>query len=127
MHGSPKGFRVYFSSMLNEEQMRKMAMTFDEVTEEPHFEKTSFRVKKKIFATFDSSKQLVCVCLSLVDQSVFCSYNKEIVYPVPNKWGQKGWTLVDLTSVPEEMLRDAIACAYCRVAPAKLAQKYLTT
>ena len=101
-----------------------MAMAFEEATEEPHFEKTSFRVKKKIFATFDRAKQRVCVYLELVDQSAFCAYNKDIVYPIPNKWGLKGWTFIELTTVPEEMLQDALNCAYCKVAPAKLADKY---
>ena len=32
---------------------RKLAMSFPDVTEEPHFENTSFRMSKKIFATFD--------------------------------------------------------------------------
>jgi hypothetical protein len=40
--------------MIEFEELRKLAMSFPEVTEEPHFEKTSFRVKKKIFATYDA-------------------------------------------------------------------------
>ncbi len=39
--------------MVSIEIFRKLAMSFPETTEEPHFEKTSFRIKKKIFATFD--------------------------------------------------------------------------
>lgn len=39
--------------MVSIDTLRKLALSFPEVTEEPHFEKTSFRVKKKIFATYD--------------------------------------------------------------------------
>lgn len=42
--------------MVTIDSFRKLALSFPEATEEPHFEKTSFRVKKKIFATFDEAK-----------------------------------------------------------------------
>lgn len=39
--------------MFSIESFRKLAMSFPNATELPHFEKTSFRINKKIFATFD--------------------------------------------------------------------------
>ncbi len=33
--------------MVTIDSLRKLALSFPEATEEPHFEKTSFRVKKK--------------------------------------------------------------------------------
>ncbi len=33
--------------MVSISSFRKMAVSFDEVTEQPHFEKTSFRVNQK--------------------------------------------------------------------------------
>lgn len=39
--------------MVSIETFRELAMSFPNATEEPHFEKTSFRVNKKIFGTFD--------------------------------------------------------------------------
>ena len=49
---------------------RKIALSFPEVTEEPHFEKISFRVKKKIFATYDDKNKRTCIKLSETDQNV---------------------------------------------------------
>jgi hypothetical protein len=46
------------------------------------------------------------------------------MYPVPNKWGKKGATVVELKKVKKEMFKDAIATAYCRVAPRVLSEKY---
>ncbi len=89
-----------------------MARSFANVTEEPHFEKTSFRIQKKIFATYDSKAKLVCVKLNAIDQASFCSFDKQIMYPVPNKWGQQGWTLINLEKVLEETLLDALETAY---------------
>lgn len=89
-----------------------MALSFPETTEEPHFEKTSFRVKKKIFATFDQKYNRVCLKLSAIDQNVFSSFDKTIIYPVPNKLAKQGWTFVELDKVNEEMFEDALTTAY---------------
>jgi predicted DNA-binding protein (MmcQ/YjbR family) len=110
--------------MIDIKTARKLALAFDETEEQPHFEKTSFRVKKKIFATLDTKKKQACIKLSEIDQSVFSAYNPVIIYPVPNKWGKQGWTMVDLQKVPKAIFRDALTMAYCAVAPKKLSQKY---
>lgn len=100
--------------------LRNLALSLPETTEEPHFEKTSFRVAKKIFVTVDEKKQEACVKLSEADQDLFSLGDKTIVYPVPNKWGKQGWTIIDLTRVHPDLLRDAILTAYREVAPKKL-------
>ncbi len=103
---------------------KKLALGYEETEEQPHFEKSSVRVKKKIFVTLDEVNHQACVKLSEENQSVFCSYNKAIVFPVPNKWGKQGCTLVALTKVPKELFQDILTRAYCAVAPKKLADKY---
>ena len=110
--------------MINIQTARQLALSFDEAVELPHFDLTSFRVKKKIFATLDVKNKRVCIKLSLVDQSVFCSYDRSIIYPVPNKWGLSGATYIELKKVSKQMFKDALAVAYCTVAPKKLAEKY---
>lgn len=102
---------------------RKLALSFPEVTEEPHFEKTSFRVKKKIFATYDDLKKRACIKLSEIDQNVFSSADKTIIFPVDNKWGKQGWTLIEMKKVKKELFIDALTTAYCEVAPKKLADQ----
>ena len=62
--------------------------------------------------------------LSAIDQSVFCAYNKEVIFPVPGGWGKKGATFIDLKKVNKSMFTDALATAWKTVAPAKLAEKY---
>ncbi len=99
---------------------RKLALSFPEVTEEPHFEKTSFRVKKKIFATYDAQKKRACLKLSAIDQHVFSTGAKAIIFPVDNKWGKQGWTLIEIDNVDSDLFFDALTTAYCEVAPKKL-------
>lgn len=106
--------------MIDEQTFRDLALSFPESAEAPHFEKTSFRVAKKIFATLNLKEKRACVKLSEIDQDVFSAFDKTIVYPVPNKWGKQGWTLVDLTRVREDMLVDILRSSYCEVAPKRL-------
>jgi len=105
--------------MITSKKLKQIATSFDSVSEEPHFEKTSFRTKKKIFATLDEKNKLVCVKLSAIDQASFCSFDKKIIYPVPNKWGQQGWTYIALDWVHEETLTDALQTAYQEVSKKK--------
>lgn len=109
--------------MVSVDTFRKLALSFPEATEEPHFEKTSFRVKKKIFATYDEIKKRACFKLSEIDQNVFSSADKTIVFPVDNKWGKQGWTLIEMSKVDKELFIDALTTAYCVVAPKKLADQ----
>jgi hypothetical protein len=51
--------------------------------------------------------------------------DKEIIFPVPNKWGKHGWTLVSLNLVNEELLMEVLTSAYCNVAPPKLSAPFL--
>lgn len=91
---------------------RKIALSFKDVQELPHFEKTSFRIHKKIFATLQEETQLACVKLSLIDQSVFCAMDPGAISAVKNKWGLQGWTYIDLHNVDKKILKDITKCAY---------------
>lgn len=101
--------------MVTYADVRKLALSFENAEELPHFERTSFRVKKKIFATMSEKENRVCAMLSPVDQSAFCAYDKTAVYPVPNAWGKKGATYIDLKKVKKSVLKDALTTAYQRI------------
>ncbi len=109
--------------MVNAETFRQMALSFPEAEEQPHFEKASFRVKKKIFATLHEKDKRAVIKLSLIDQSVFCAFDKNIIYPVLGEWGEHGWTMIELSKIKKQMLHDALTVAYCTVAPKALAAK----
>lgn len=100
---------------MTNQTFRNLALALPQTEELPHFEKASFRVKKKIFATLDERKGVATLKFSEIDQSVFCTYNKSVIYPVPNKWGKQGWTHVVLKKVPKELVTDALNTAYQEV------------
>lgn len=90
-----------------------LALSFPGTEEAPHFDRTAFKIiNKRIFATLHTSSGTANIKLSAKDQSVFCSFDKKAVYPVPNKWGEQGWTTFDLKTVPEGLMLDALDTAY---------------
>jgi hypothetical protein len=99
---------------------RNLALSFQESEELPHFEKLSYRIRNKIFATLDITAEKAMVKLSLIDQSVFCSIDSTVIYPVPGGWGKHGATFIELKFVSASILKDAIKHAYNNVAPASL-------
>ena len=110
--------------MISIEQARKAALSLPETEEKPHFHLVSFRVKNKIFATIHADKSYLMVKLSAVDQSVFCSYDKEVIFPVPGGWGLKGATFINLKKVKKTMLLDALTTAWKTTVSSKLVEKY---
>lgn len=109
--------------MVTFDYLRAVAMSFPEVTEEPHFHKVSFRVRKKIFATYDAEDNRASLKLPEMDQDIFSKADKASIYPVPNTWGRQGWTLVELKNVKKKLFQQALLTAYCAVAPAKIAEQ----
>ena len=107
--------------MVSCDVFRQIALSFPGVTEQSHFEKTSFRTGKKIFATLDVPRSQACVKLSPIDQNVFCAFDKKIIFPVPNKWGTLGWTFINLSNIRKGMLKDALSTAFCEVTTKTLA------
>lgn len=110
--------------MISNNAFCKLLLSFAEVTEEPHFEKRSFRIKKKIIATLDEVHHTACVKLTANDQSVYCLIDETVIWAVPNKWGLQGWTNINLKKIKKDLLQDVVTTAYCTVAPKALAQQY---
>ena len=101
--------------MVTYETFKKIALTFAGTSEQPHFDKPSFRVGKKIFATYDGKKNTASLKLNEIDQSVFCAFDAQVIFPVPNAWGKQGWTIFDLSMVREDLFTDALTTAYHNV------------
>jgi hypothetical protein len=110
--------------MISIEQARQAALSLPETKEYRHFHLPAFRVGKKIFATIHEDKYFMMVKLSLVDQSVFCSFNKEIIFPVPGGWGRQGSTFINLKKVKKSLFMDALTTAWKTIAPTKMVIKY---
>lgn len=97
--------------MITNERFRELALSLEGATEKPHFDRASFRTKR-IFATLHEPSRSANFKLNPIDQSAFCAAAKGVAYPVPNKWGQQGWTTIELEQAPEELVMDALQTAY---------------
>lgn len=117
MPGIGLGIRMAFIAKNNDmadiETARQIALSLPGTEEYDHFGRPAFKIKGKItFATLWPAEQRMMVKLSLIDQSVFNTFNPAIFYPVPNKWGLQGATFIELAAVRPDMLQDAITTAW---------------
>jgi predicted DNA-binding protein (MmcQ/YjbR family) len=109
--------------MISAITFRKTTNSFEQVSEQPHFHKTSFRVKGKIFATLDQLKNQATLKLTAADQSVYCLIRPSFASAATGAWGKQGWTLIDLTKAPKQLVIEALTKAYTQVAPKSKAKK----
>ena len=102
-------------------QLQKISLALPEATEEPHFDKTSFRVKGKIFATYNDKEKWATLRFTPEEQAMFCKIG-DYIFPVPNAWGRLGWTHIRIGKIKVEVLKELLKAAYIVVAPKKLAE-----
>jgi hypothetical protein len=99
--------------MITGKQFSDMALAFPGTETIPHFDRTGFKLQgKRMFTTYLEKDNTANIFLSPSEQSVFCKIDPAHIYPVPNKWGEKGATTFDLNGVDADILREALICAY---------------
>ena len=98
--------------MVTVQAFRQMALSLSDTVELPHFERASFRVNKRIFATLSEKDNIAVLMLSPLQQSVFCAFDKTIIYPVAGGWGLKGATVFELGKMKKRMMKDALKVVY---------------
>jgi hypothetical protein len=103
---------------------REMALALPEVSEQPHFDRPSFRIKNKIFSTIWEADNKVMVKLTPVQQSVYIAIDESVIYAVPGGWGTQGATLVELSKVKKTLLKEVLILAWKNVAPAAIVKQY---
>ncbi len=98
--------------MIREKDFKEMALSFPGTEEQPHFERIGFKViGKRMFATYLSKNNTANIFLTPKEQAVFCKV-LDGIYPVPNKWGEKGATTFELNKVPKGIVTEALLSAY---------------
>ena len=95
------------------DEFTQLALSFPNAIAAQHFDRTAFKViNKKIFATLHKETQTANLKFSPADQSVFCLINKEVIYPVNNKWGLQGWTTFKLKMIDSQLMLEALDSAF---------------
>lgn len=99
--------------MISFKTFQQMALSFPYTEEVPHFERQGFKVTgKRMYATYLEEDNTANVFLTPAEQKVFCKIDTVNIYPVPNKWGEKGATTFKLNAVEKEVLMEALLSAY---------------
>lgn len=110
--------------MISADLFRQCSLSLPEADEAPHFEATAFRIKKKIFATLNEAQHRATLKFSPAFQDLFCSISKGAMYKVPNKWGNHGWTHINLETAEWALCEDALRTAWWEVASKTIRLKY---
>lgn len=106
--------------MITGEMFQEMARSFPGTEQAPHFERTGFKITgKRMFATHLAKDNTATIFLTPEEQAVFCKINTQNIYPVPNKWGEKGATIFKLDKLPKEIVLEALLSAYKQVLKVK--------
>lgn len=98
-------------------QFREIALALPGTTEVPHFERRAFRVAK-IFASLAADEASANVRLDPEEQEIRCMIHTQALSPVPNKWGQQGWTIVHLGNIDRDLLSDILRSSWLWACPA---------
>lgn len=102
--------------MITADTFIDMALSFAGAMQKPHFERIGFNViGKRMFATYLAEQNTANIFLSIEEQRLFCEIDAGNIYPVPNKWGEKGATTFDLDKVSKEIVMEALVSAYTAV------------
>ncbi|NJN44536.1 MAG: MmcQ/YjbR family DNA-binding protein [Anaerolineae bacterium] len=104
------------------DQLRKFALVLPQAEEKAHFERTSFRVRNKIFATLSEDETEAVLKLTVEEQTALIAAEPDTFFLVG--WNQQGWTGVKLASVDAEEMRQLLIAAWRNVASKLLIAKY---
>ena len=97
-----------------------MALSFPNTEEVKHFDRVGFKViGRRMYCSYLEKDNTTNIFLTPEEQQVFCQMDPESVYPVPNKWGEKGATTFDLNKTEKAVVMEALLSAYNEIVKPK--------
>ncbi|MEM9054798.1 MAG: MmcQ/YjbR family DNA-binding protein [Pseudomonadota bacterium] len=105
------------------EAFRALALSLPHTIEKPHFERASFRVdapRGKTIATLLEADATANVFLTVEEQEMLIAAEPAVFSKVPNKWGDKGATTIELAKTDEATALSALKMSWRHAAPPKL-------
>ena len=103
---------AHLKKMITGEIFAEMALSLQGAEQTLHFDRVGYKVTgRRMFATYWQKNNTANIFLTPSEQSIFCKMGPNI-YPVPNKWGEKGATTFELNQVEKEIVMEALISAY---------------
>jgi hypothetical protein len=99
------------------DDIRRLALSFPETVEQPHFDRASFRVRGKIFATLPPGGELVMLRLPVEVKEAVIAADPAAHQPLPGAWERSGSTQLRIGRMDEAKLSDLVRLAWRGVAP----------
>jgi len=93
---------------------RERALSLENVSMAPHFDRVAFRTPRRIFATLALTGRDINFMLDLTLQKQFCERAPHAIAPVPGGWGRLGATRCDLKLVDARTFDAALRAAHAR-------------
>jgi hypothetical protein len=104
---------------------RRFVLSLPETTEEPHFEKSSFRVKGKIIATVPLGGRHLNLNVEEGEGRALCEEHPEMFQPII--WGKRAqteWIQVTLAKADRWIVQELLEDAWRRNAPKRVLAAY---
>jgi hypothetical protein len=110
--------------MATGKDLRRIALSLEGTQEAPHFDRAAFKVAR-IYVTLDAKERSANFKFAPEEQEFKCMIAPEAFAPLPNKWGQQGWTSAKLAKLGKAELRAALEMAWAHAAasPSKRKRK----
>jgi hypothetical protein len=104
--------------MATGKDLRRMALALEGTLEVRHFDRAAFKVAR-IYVTLVADGKTANFKFKPDEQELKCLMAPEAFVPVPNKWGQQGWTAATLSKLSSAELKAALEMAWAHAFPAK--------
>jgi hypothetical protein len=105
---------------MTQDEVRAIALSLPEAVEQPHFDRPSFRVRGKIFATLPPGGELVVLMLPILVKESVLQTDPEAHVPLPAAWERSGSTQLRIGRMDRQKLADLIRLAWRTKAPKRL-------
>jgi len=108
--------------MATGKDLRRLALALEGTTEAPHFDRAAFKVART-YATLAADGKTANFKFTPDEQQLKCMVAPDAFAPVPNAWGQQGWTTATLANLKTDELKAALATAWAHALPQKKQRK----
>jgi YjbR len=91
--------------------LRRIALSLEGTSEAPHFDRAAFKVAR-IYATLAAHGKTANLKFTPDEQALKCMTSPESFAPIPNAWGDRGWTTATLATLSSAELKLALETAW---------------
>jgi hypothetical protein len=104
--------------MTDATDLRRLALALEGTIEAPHFDRVAFKVSR-IYVTLAADAQTANFKFRPYEQNLKCAAAPDAFAPVPNAFGEQGWTTATLAKLSLPELQAALEMAYAHALPGK--------